>query len=163
MFQISAGCPGVLIVKRAILPALNSPPTEPGGGTVFYVTEDTHRYLISLRYKIEWVQVIGRSKLHDMHLDCIWKRKGSEWGLREEGEGEGEGEGERLEWSDGWRAKECGRKIVSTLKLSSPRYWYIFIIYGDVMFLSRIFRSLRKEDLWSTDFQFYSPTIIITI
>ena len=42
--------------------------------------------------------------------------------MREEGEGEGEGEGERLEWSDGWRAKEYGRKIVSTLKLSSPRY-----------------------------------------
>ena len=44
IFQISTGCPGVLIVKRAILPALNSPPTEPGGGTVFYVTEDNHRY-----------------------------------------------------------------------------------------------------------------------
>jgi selenocysteine lyase/cysteine desulfurase len=39
------GCPGVLIVKRAILPAQNSLPCEPGGGTVFYVTENNHRYL----------------------------------------------------------------------------------------------------------------------
>jgi selenocysteine lyase/cysteine desulfurase len=39
------GCPGVLIVKRNVLPAQNSLPTVPGGGTVFYVTEDHHRYL----------------------------------------------------------------------------------------------------------------------
>jgi hypothetical protein len=39
-----AGCPGVLVVKRAVLPAQNSLPTEPGGGTVFYVTEEHHRY-----------------------------------------------------------------------------------------------------------------------
>ena len=37
------GCPGVLVVKRAVLPPQNSLPTEPGGGTVFYVTEDHHR------------------------------------------------------------------------------------------------------------------------
>jgi len=39
------GCPGVLIVKKKIMPLQDSLPTEPGGGTVFYVTEDQHRYL----------------------------------------------------------------------------------------------------------------------
>lgn len=39
------GCPGVLIVKKRIMPLQDSLPTEPGGGTVFYVTEDQHRYL----------------------------------------------------------------------------------------------------------------------
>ena len=39
------GCPGVLVVKRSVLPAQNSLPTVPGGGTVFYVTEEHHRYL----------------------------------------------------------------------------------------------------------------------
>ena len=39
------GCPGVLIVKTKLLPYNDSKPTEPGGGTVFYVTEDHHRYL----------------------------------------------------------------------------------------------------------------------
>ena len=40
------GCPGVLIVKRTVLPAQNSLPTFPGGGTVFYVTEDHHRWFV---------------------------------------------------------------------------------------------------------------------
>ena len=39
------GTPGVLIVKRFVLPARNSLPTVPGGGTVFYVTDEHHRYL----------------------------------------------------------------------------------------------------------------------
>ena len=39
------GCPGVLVVKRNVLPAQTSLPTVPGGGTVFYVTEDHHRFL----------------------------------------------------------------------------------------------------------------------
>ena len=34
---------GVLVVKKRLL--ANRVPTHPGGGTVFYVTEDTHRYL----------------------------------------------------------------------------------------------------------------------
>ncbi|RHY14008.1 hypothetical protein DYB25_001414 [Aphanomyces astaci] len=37
------GSPGVLVVKKRLLG--NAVPTAPGGGTVFYVTEDDHRYL----------------------------------------------------------------------------------------------------------------------
>ena len=43
VYYFILGCPGVLVVKRAVLPAQNSLPTEPGGGTVFYVTEEHHR------------------------------------------------------------------------------------------------------------------------
>ena len=43
IYPFLSGCPGVLVVKRAVLPAQNSLPTEPGGGTVFYVTEEHHR------------------------------------------------------------------------------------------------------------------------
>ncbi|KAF4041923.1 PP-loop family [Phytophthora infestans] len=37
------GSPGVLIVKKRLL--TNAVPTTPGGGTVFFVTENDHRYL----------------------------------------------------------------------------------------------------------------------
>ncbi|OQS01596.1 hypothetical protein ACHHYP_00577 [Achlya hypogyna] len=37
------GSPGVLVLKKRLLG--NSVPSCPGGGTVFYVTEDDHRYL----------------------------------------------------------------------------------------------------------------------
>ncbi|OQR94019.1 cysteine desulfurase [Thraustotheca clavata] len=37
------GSPGVLVLKKRLLG--NAVPTNPGGGTVFYVTEDGHRYL----------------------------------------------------------------------------------------------------------------------
>lgn len=39
------GCPGVLIVKKDILLPTSVAPTIPGGGTVFYVTDNHHRYL----------------------------------------------------------------------------------------------------------------------
>ena len=39
------GSPGVLIIKKKLLAPFDSVPTVPGGGTVFYVTEDSHRYL----------------------------------------------------------------------------------------------------------------------
>jgi selenocysteine lyase/cysteine desulfurase len=37
------GAPGLLVVKRALL--RNAVPQAPGGGTVFFVTEGTHRYV----------------------------------------------------------------------------------------------------------------------
>lgn len=37
------GSPGVLVAKRALFS--NEVPSEPGGGTVFYVTSEDHRYL----------------------------------------------------------------------------------------------------------------------
>jgi selenocysteine lyase/cysteine desulfurase len=39
------GCPGVLIIKKSLLPQSSIHPSMPGGGTVFFVTEDHHRYL----------------------------------------------------------------------------------------------------------------------
>lgn len=39
------GCPGVLIAKKRLLMPSSIKPTEPGGGTVFFVTEQHHRYL----------------------------------------------------------------------------------------------------------------------
>lgn len=39
------GAPGVLIVKKKLMAPLEGAPTEPGGGTVFYVTSEHHRYL----------------------------------------------------------------------------------------------------------------------
>ena len=37
------GAPGILVAKRALF--VNEVPSEPGGGTVFYVTSTDHRYL----------------------------------------------------------------------------------------------------------------------
>ena len=37
--------PGVLVVKKALLPQNDAMPNTPGGGTVFYVTDSHHRYL----------------------------------------------------------------------------------------------------------------------
>jgi selenocysteine lyase/cysteine desulfurase/tRNA(Ile)-lysidine synthase TilS/MesJ len=37
--------PGVLVVKKALLPQNDAMPNTPGGGTVFYVTDVHHRYL----------------------------------------------------------------------------------------------------------------------
>ena len=42
-FVGGVGTPGVLVVKKQLLQ--NAVPSKPGGGTVFYVTEDDHRYL----------------------------------------------------------------------------------------------------------------------
>jgi selenocysteine lyase/cysteine desulfurase len=41
------GCPGVLIAKRKLMPQSHETPSSAsvGGGTVFYVTEEHHRYL----------------------------------------------------------------------------------------------------------------------
>jgi len=39
------GAPGVLIAKRTIMPSVSEMPSVSGGGTVFYVTKDGHRYL----------------------------------------------------------------------------------------------------------------------
>eukprot|EP00854_Cymbomonas_tetramitiformis_P012450 gene12450-14709_t len=39
----AAGCPGLLLAKRALF--RNAVPSAPGGGTVFFVTGEDHRYL----------------------------------------------------------------------------------------------------------------------
>ena len=39
----STGAPGVLIAKKRLIPSSSDTPTVPGGGTVFYVTDDHHR------------------------------------------------------------------------------------------------------------------------
>lgn len=65
------GSPGALIVKRNILLDKNTPPSVVGGGTVFYVTEDHHRYLSVLEHREEGgtPNLIGDIKLGlAMHL-----------------------------------------------------------------------------------------------
>mmetsp|Transcript_5629 Transcript_5629/g.7814 ORF Transcript_5629/g.7814 Transcript_5629/m.7814 type:complete len:437 (+) Transcript_5629:52-1362(+) len=59
------GCPGVLVAKKALLPSLEDPPTSPGGGTVFYVTEGHHRYLSNLEEREEagTPQLLGDVKM----------------------------------------------------------------------------------------------------
>jgi selenocysteine lyase/cysteine desulfurase len=42
-FMGGVGTPGVLVVKKRLLQ--NAVPAAPGGGTVFFVTEGSHRYL----------------------------------------------------------------------------------------------------------------------
>jgi selenocysteine lyase/cysteine desulfurase len=37
------GSPGVLVAKKRLIPSSAEDPTMPGGGTVFYVTDDHHR------------------------------------------------------------------------------------------------------------------------
>ena len=41
------GCPGVLVTKKRLLPPASTAPSGSsiGGGTVFFVTQDSHRYL----------------------------------------------------------------------------------------------------------------------
>ena len=39
------GAPGVLVVKRVLMPSVSEMPSVSGGGTVFYVTPNGHRYL----------------------------------------------------------------------------------------------------------------------
>jgi hypothetical protein len=42
-FMGGVGTPGVLVVKKRLLQ--NAVPAAPGGGTVFFVTDESHRYL----------------------------------------------------------------------------------------------------------------------
>ena len=39
------GSPGVLVAKKRLMQPSTSTPVEPGGGTVFFVTDEHHRYL----------------------------------------------------------------------------------------------------------------------
>eukprot|EP00039_Didymoeca_costata_P005534 m.82303 g.82303 ORF g.82303 m.82303 type:complete len:1086 (+) comp12863_c0_seq3:256-3513(+) len=50
-FPGGPGAPGVLVIKKRLL--TNAVPSVPGGGTVFYVTEDAHRYLENLEEREE--------------------------------------------------------------------------------------------------------------
>jgi selenocysteine lyase/cysteine desulfurase len=54
-FVGGAATPGLLIVKRALAHRLarGRPPTQPGGGTVLYVTGDEHAYLEALEAREE--------------------------------------------------------------------------------------------------------------
>lgn len=38
------GSSGVLVAKRRIIPSSKEAPSSQGGGTVFYVTDDHHRF-----------------------------------------------------------------------------------------------------------------------
>eukprot|EP00668_Euglena_longa_P015129 GGOE01019180.1.p1 GENE.GGOE01019180.1~~GGOE01019180.1.p1 ORF type:complete len:754 (+),score=146.45 GGOE01019180.1:26-2263(+) len=46
------GSPGILVVKKTLLEACTKP-TQPGGGTVAFVTEDTHQYVYNAEEREE--------------------------------------------------------------------------------------------------------------
>ena len=48
-FPGGPGCPGLLLAKRRLF--INATPSEPGGGTVFFVTERDHRYLSNREHR----------------------------------------------------------------------------------------------------------------
>jgi selenocysteine lyase/cysteine desulfurase len=78
------GCPGVLVVKKRLLPPSCDVPTMPGGGTVFYVTDDHHRYLSNREEREEGgtPNIIGDVKIGlVMHLK---QSIGVDWIEREE-------------------------------------------------------------------------------
>lgn len=78
------GAPGVLIVKRNVMVPRDSTPPTPGGGTVFYVTGDHHRYLSNREEREEGgtPYILGDIKLGlVMHLK---QSVGSNWIQEEE-------------------------------------------------------------------------------
>ena len=66
------GTPGVLIVKKRLVSTLNSPGQACGGGTVFYVTKDRHRFLSDRieRYEGGTPNIVGIWR-----LGLVWKLK----------------------------------------------------------------------------------------
>ena len=67
-----AGTPGVLIVKKRLVSSLNPPGQACGGGTVFYVTKDRHRFLSDRieRYEGGTPSVVGIWR-----LGLVWRLK----------------------------------------------------------------------------------------
>ena len=66
------GTPGVLIVKKRLVSSLNPPGQACGGGTVFYVTKDRHRFLSDRieRYEGGTPNVVGIWR-----LGLVWRLK----------------------------------------------------------------------------------------
>ena len=66
------GTPGVLIIKKRLVNQTN-PPNKSGGGTVFYVTQNSHRFLSNRieRYEGGTPNVIGIMRIG---LSCVLKR-----------------------------------------------------------------------------------------
>uniref|UniRef100_A0A7S4ABA3 Aminotransferase class V domain-containing protein n=1 Tax=Pseudo-nitzschia australis TaxID=44445 RepID=A0A7S4ABA3_9STRA len=66
------GTPGVLIVKKQLVSSLNPPGQACGGGTVFYVTKDRHRFLSDRieRYEGGTPNVVGIWR-----LGLVWRLK----------------------------------------------------------------------------------------
>eukprot|EP00537_Pseudo-nitzschia_pungens_P013687 CAMPEP_0172383022 /NCGR_PEP_ID=MMETSP1061-20121228/951_1 /TAXON_ID=37318 /ORGANISM="Pseudo-nitzschia pungens, Strain cf. pungens" /LENGTH=785 /DNA_ID=CAMNT_0013111125 /DNA_START=115 /DNA_END=2469 /DNA_ORIENTATION=- len=66
------GTPGVLIVKKRLVSSLNPPGQACGGGTVFYVTQDRHRFLSDRieRYEGGTPNVVGIWR-----LGLVWRLK----------------------------------------------------------------------------------------
>lgn len=80
------GAPGVLIAKKRMLPSSKETPTTQGGGTVFYVTDDHHRYLsnrvereeggtpniigdIKLGLVVRLKQLVGVNVIHEREIN----------------------------------------------------------------------------------------------
>jgi selenocysteine lyase/cysteine desulfurase len=61
--------PGVLVVKKRLVSQTN-PPRVCGGGTVFYVTEGSHRFLSNRieRYEVSYDKVLKSEELFDNRI-----------------------------------------------------------------------------------------------
>jgi selenocysteine lyase/cysteine desulfurase len=67
-----AGTPGVLIVKKRLVSSLNPPGQACGGGTVFYVTKDRHRFLSD---RIERFEGGTPNVVGIWRLGLVWRLK----------------------------------------------------------------------------------------
>ena len=78
------GTSGVLVVKSRILPPRTGPPSEPGGGTVFYVADSHQRYLSN---RVEREEAGTPNLISDVKLGLVmhlYISIGSDWIEREE-------------------------------------------------------------------------------
>lgn len=78
------GTSGVLVVKSRILPPRTGPPSEPGGGTVFYVADSHQRYLSN---RIEREEAGTPNLIADVKLGLVMHLHasiGREWIEKEE-------------------------------------------------------------------------------
>ena len=66
------GTPGVLIVKKRLVSSLNPPGQACGGGTVFYVTKDRHRFLSD---RIERFEGGTPNVVGIWRLGLVWRLK----------------------------------------------------------------------------------------
>ena len=71
------GAPGILVAKRALF--VNEVPSEPGGGTVFYVTSTDHRYLSN---RVEREEGGTQDIVGSVRAGLAFQVKGGRWGRR---------------------------------------------------------------------------------
>jgi len=83
-FPGGPGCPGLLLAKRRLF--ANAAPSEPGGGTVFFVTERDHRYLSNREHREQGgtQDIPGQSRAGLMLSSLRAAAPPAEWRARDE-------------------------------------------------------------------------------